>query len=335
MLENERAQYPNTAVRKGTGSKITVPEIKDSYGDENSGSAAAASGPGGFLSVLISPNRDLNPNEYTVVRSSQCSDFSNSQANLPSSSPLKTQALPNSPTILPRKRSAPAFIWDEDIVPEPENSIGSNLYKSSNPRSASECEEDLQSVPVTLQPDVSERAQRDIARSNPEAISTQHSDTVTVATDEQLQRRDFDNNINQSEVFDKSPIPDSLRIESSLSLDLISTQAQAQAQSAPQESLTPKSHQHHRISQPLRYAASEEPSQVPPPVSNLSSISEFPILESQHNSNQLSQEAEQSNIQKSPSQPSLEIPDSYLVSDLSTQKRLVYRPLSIYHLRCI
>ncbi|ESZ93081.1 hypothetical protein SBOR_6511 [Sclerotinia borealis F-4128] len=312
-LEKGQVQIPNTATGGSVVSKNKVQEIKDSYEDEDSSF-------GDRLSIVIPPNKDINPEEYTVVRSSQLSNYSNSQANLQSSSPLQVQqAPPDSQIVIPRKRSAPAFIWDEDIVPESQYSTGSNPYKSSFTRSASDCEEDVQSV----QPEISDRVRKGITRSSPEAIITQHTDTVhtvdtvTVATKsktDERQQEDFSNNINQIpvETFEKSSIPDSYIIDHNSSLiDLIP------AQSAPQVSLTltltptPKPQQHLR----------SQPSQVST-VSGLSPATKTPLPESQQSFDRPPEEAEKSDYPQKhlQLQSSLEIPDSYLVSDPFTKR---------------
>ncbi|KAG4035356.1 hypothetical protein MFRU_001g01270 [Monilinia fructicola] len=315
-LGRAKVPYPTTATRRSAGSKNKIREIKDSYEDEDSDS-------GDHLSVLIAPNKDINPKEYIVVRSPQLSNYSNSQESSQKPSPLQARVAPDSQILLPRRKSAPAFIWDEDIVPESQSSSDATSYKPSIPRSATagDCEEVLQSV----QPEISDRVRKGIARSSPEAILTQHTDTVdtvTVATKEQ-QQGNSSNNINSRKNFDKSSIPDSLIIENSSSLDFVP------AQSAPQESLTPKSHQHLR-SQPLGHTASEEPSPEPP-ASDLSPVPKTLIPESQQSFVHLlssleeeeeeeEEEAEESDPQRCVrSQVSLEIPDSYLVSDTFTK----------------
>ncbi|QSZ33828.1 hypothetical protein DSL72_005400 [Monilinia vaccinii-corymbosi] len=304
--------YPTAATRRSVGSKNKTQEIRDSYEDEESGS-------GDHLSVLIPAKKDINPNEYIVVRSSQLSNYSNSQEILPESSPLQVQIPPNPQRLLPRKKSAPAFIWDEDIVPASQYPSASTSYKPSIPRSAiaSDCE-DLQSV----QAEISDRVRKGIARRSPKAIITQYTDTVDTVdtitiTTEERQQEDSSDNVNQKKIFATSSIPNSLIIEDSLSLDFIS------AQSAPQESLTPKSQQHLR-SQPLGHtaAASEEPSQVPP-VSGLPPVSKGPISEPQQSlvqsSSSSSLEEEADTQEYLQSQLSLEVPASYLVSDPFTK----------------
>ncbi|KAJ8070836.1 hypothetical protein OCU04_001198 [Sclerotinia nivalis] len=311
LLEKGQVRNPNKVAGESVGTKNKTREIKDSYEDQESGS-------GNGLSIVIPLNKDIKPNEYTVFRSSQVSNYSNTQADLQASSPLQVQNSLDSQLALPRRKSAPAFIWDEDIEPGSQYLSGSTSYKPSIPRSASDCEED---PPQSVQPEVSDRARKGIARSSPEVLITQHTDTVdtvTVATEEE-QQGDSSNNINQRVPFGKSSIPDSFIIDNSLSsidLNLV--------QSAPQEPLTPKPQQHLR-SQPLRHnrtasTASEEPSQIPP-VTDLSPASRNSISDSQKSFDHSSEEkAGPSESQKQlQSQLSLEIPNSYLVSDPFTK----------------
>lgn len=264
---------------------------------------------------MITINKDINPNEYTVVRSSQLSDYSNSQEHLQASSPVQTQGSPDSPDsqrVLPRRRPAPAFIWDEDIEPDSRYLSGSTPCHPSIPRSASDSE-DLQSV----RPEISDRARKGISRSI--LGITQHN--------VKEQQKGSSNKLNQNEASLKSSIPDSFLIDNSFS--------SIDQDSAPPVSLTP--HQHLRPEPPLEPAASEESSQQPP-VTDLPPALEPSIPNSLNILDQPSEEEEeeeretdrsgtrkQSQIQ---SQLSLEIPDSYVVSD-TPPKRLVYR--SLFH----
>ncbi|KAF7868491.1 hypothetical protein EAF04_005022 [Stromatinia cepivora] len=313
LLEKGQVRNPNKVAGEGVGTKNKTKEIKDikdSYENQDFGS-------GNGLSIVIPPNKDINPNEYTVFRSSQVSNYSNAQTDLQASSPLQVQDSLDSQIILPCRKSAPAFIWDEDIEPDSQYLSGSTSYKPSIPRSASDCEED---PPQSVHPEVSDRARKGIARSSPEAIITQHTDTVDTVTvaNEEEQQGDSSNNINQRAPFGKSSIPDSFIIDNSLSsvdLNLV--------QSAPQEPLTPKPQQHLR-SQPLRpnrtaSTASEEPFQIPP-VTDLSPASKTPIPDSQQRFDSPEEKAGPFESQKQlQSQLSLEIPDSYLVSDPFTK----------------
>lgn len=261
------------------------------------------------------------------------SNYSNSGANLPiSSSPLQNYP-PSSQIILPRRRSAPAFIWDEDLESESQYLSGSTTYNPPIPKNASDCEE----VPCSVQPEVSGRVRKGIARSSSEALITQHTDTVdtvTVATEEEQQEQqdqqdnnNNNNNINRKLTSQKSTIPDSFIIDSSSSIDLNPVTLQ---QSAPQKPLTPKPQQNLRSqSQPLGPIASEELSQLSP-ITDLLPASRSLVSASQNSfARSPGEEAEQSESRKQlQSQQSLEIPDSYLVSDPFTNRQVCfYQPL--------
>ncbi|EMR87247.1 putative hda1 complex protein [Botrytis cinerea BcDW1] len=297
VFSKER-QGPNSkrAVGESVGTKNRIREIKDSYEDQDSG-------PGNGLSIVITLNKDINPNEYTVVRSSQLSDYSNSQEHLQASSPVQTQDSPGSPDsqrVLPRRRPAPAFIWDEDIEPDSQYLSRSTPYHPSIPRSASDSE-DLQSV----RPEISDRTRKGVSRSI--LGITQHN--------VKEQQKGSSNKLNQNEASLTSSIPDSFLIDNSFS--------SIDQDSAPPVSLTP--HQHLRPEPPLEPAASEEESSQQPPVTDLPPALKPSIPNSQNILDQSPEEEEeeeretdrsetrkQSQIQ---SQLSLEIPDSYAVSD--------------------
>ncbi|KAK6608445.1 endosomal cargo receptor [Botrytis cinerea] len=265
VFSKER-QGPNSkrAVGESVGTKNRIREIKDSYEDQDSG-------PGNGLSIVITLNKDINPNEYTVVRSSQLSDYSNSQEHLQASSPVQTQDSPGSPDsqrVLPRRRPAPAFIWDEDIEPDSQYLSRSTPYHPSIPRSASDSE-DLQSV----RPEISDRTRKGVSRSI--LGITQH-------------------NVKEQQ---KGFCPTGI-------LDTTSTS---------------------KTGAPLEPAASEEESSQQPPVTDLPPALKPSIPNSQNILDQSPEEEEeeeretdrsetrkQSQIQ---SQLSLEIPDSYAVSD--------------------
>ncbi|KAF7942881.1 uncharacterized protein EAE97_006335 [Botrytis byssoidea] len=264
LSKKRRGHNSNRAVGERVGTKNKIQEIKDSYEDQDSG-------PGNGLSIVITLNKDINPNEYTVIR-----------------------------------RSAPAFIWDEDIEADSQYLSSSTPYHPSIPRSASDSE-DFQS---SVRPETSDRTRRGISRSI--LGITQHN--------VKEQQKGSSNKVNQNESSLKSSIPDSFLIDnSSSSID---------QNSAPLVSLTP--HQHLRPQPPLEPAASEEPSQQPP-VTDLSPALHSSISNSQNNSDQSLEEEEkgeeeretdQSETQKQlqlQSQLSLEIPDSYLVSDTPTK----------------
>ncbi|TGO70044.1 hypothetical protein BOTNAR_0004g00290 [Botryotinia narcissicola] len=304
LSKKRRGHNSNRAVGERVGTKNKIQEIKDSYEDQDSG-------PGNGLSIVITLNKDINPNEYTVIRSSRLSDYSNSPEHLQASSPLQTQDSPDSQKVLPRRRSAPAFIWDEDIEADSQYLSGSTPYHPSIRRRASDSE-DFQSV----RPETSDRTRRGISRSI--LGITQHN------VKEQL--KGSSNKVNQKESFLKSSIPDSFLIDnSSSSID---------QNSAPLVSLTP--HQHPRPQPPLEPAASEEPSQQPP-VTDLSPALHSSISNSQNifdksleeeeekeeeEEGEEERETDQSETQKQlqlQSQLSLEIPDSYLVSDTPTK----------------
>ncbi|KAF7927928.1 hypothetical protein BELL_0059g00060 [Botrytis elliptica] len=298
VSKKRRGHISNRAAGEKVGTKNKIQEIKDSYEDQDSGP-----GNGNGLSIVITLNKDINPNEYTVIRSSQLSDYSNSPEHLQASSPLQTQDSPGSPKVLPRRRSAPAFIWDEDIEPDSRYLSGSTPYHPSIPRSASDSE-DLQSV----RPETSDRTRKGISRSI--LGITQHN--------VKEQQKGSSNKVNPNESSLKSSIPDSFLIDnSSSSIDQIS---------APPVSLTP--HQHLRLQPPLDPAASEEPSQQPP-VTDLSPALHSSIPNSQNILDQSLEEEEEEEEEEDretdpsetqnqlqlQSQLSLEIPDSYLVSD--------------------
>ncbi|KAF7959823.1 hypothetical protein EAE96_001428 [Botrytis aclada] len=302
--KKRQAHNSNRAVEERVGTENKIQEIKDSYEDQDSG-------PGNGLSIVITLNKDINTNEYTVIRSSQLSDYSNSPEHLQASSPLQPQDPPDSQKVLPRRRSAPAFIWDEDIEPDSQYLSGSTPYHPSIPRSASDSE-DLQSV----RPEVSDRTRKGVSRSI--LGITQHN--------VKEQQKGSSKILNQNESSLKSTIPDSFPIaNSSSSID---------RNSAPLASLTP--HQHPRPQLPLEPAASEEPSQQPP-VTDFSPALNSSILNSQNifdrsleeerereeeEEDGEERETDQSESRKqlqSQSQLSLEIPDSYLVSDTPTK----------------
>ncbi|TGO86201.1 hypothetical protein BPOR_0324g00010 [Botrytis porri] len=303
LPQKRQGHHFNRAVGKRVGTKNKIQEIKDTYEDQDSG-------PGNGLSIVIALNKDINPNEYTVIRSSQLSDYSNSPGQLQASSPLQSQDSPDSQKVLPRRRSAPAFIWDEDIEADSQYLLScSTPYHRSIPRSVSDSE-DLQSV----RPEISDRTRKGISRSI--LGITQHN--------VKEQQKGSSNNLNQNESSLKSSIPDSFLIDNlSSSIDQIS---------APPVSLTP--HQHPRPQPPLDPAASEEPSQQPP-VTDLSPAVNSSIRNSPNTLDQSLEEEEegkgeereeeeeeretdQAETQKQ-SQLSLEIPDSFLVSDTPTK----------------
>lgn len=181
----------NEIAGERVGTKNKTREIRDSY--ENQGSSSSND-----LSIVIPLNKEINPNEYTVFRSSQVSNYSSTQADLQASSPLQVPNSLDSQSLLPRRKSAPAFIWDEDIEAGSQYLSGSTSYNPSIPRRASDCEEDS---PLSVHAEVSDRARKGIARSHlsPEALITQHTDTVDTVTvaNEEEREGGFSNNINQ------------------------------------------------------------------------------------------------------------------------------------------
>ncbi|APA06148.1 hypothetical protein sscle_01g009180 [Sclerotinia sclerotiorum 1980 UF-70] len=313
LLRRRSVRNTNEIAGERVGTKNKTREIRDSY--ENQGSSSSND-----LSIVIPLNKEINPNEYTVFRSSQVSNYSSTQADLQASSPLQVPNSLDSQSLLPRRKSAPAFIWDEDIEAGSQYLSGSTSYNPSIPRRASDCEEDS---PLSVHAEVSDRARKGIARSHlsPEALITQHTDTVDTVTvaNEEEREGGFSNNINQRAPLEKSSIPDSFTIDHSLSSINVNL-----VQSAPQEPLTPKPQQHLR-SQPLRSnrtdrTDSEEPSQLPP-VTNISPASENSISYSKQSfDHSLEEKAGPSESQKQlQPQLSLEIPDSYLLSDPFTK----------------